>query len=161
MPLEYAAPWKRGAAFLLDLALVSPVAFAAPDGLALAGVLALGSAACEMSGWQRTPGKAALGMKAIERHGRRVGAGRALARSALKSWALFLFVWGWLASKPGGWDGGNGWKSVLYILPLAALAVSISADGRRRGWHDRICGTSVISLPESEVKAEEERPDRA
>jgi uncharacterized RDD family membrane protein YckC len=156
MPLEYAAPWKRGAAFLLDLAIVSPVVFAAPDGLAVAAMLALGSAACETSGWQRTPGKAVLRTKTMERHGRQVGSVRAVARSALKSWALFLFVWGWLGPKTGFWEGGNVWKTVLYFLPLALLGISIAADRRRRGWHDRICGTSVISLPGSEVKAEEE-----
>jgi hypothetical protein len=67
MPLKYAAPWKRGAAFLLDAALVAPLALFAP--LAGAGALALSGALFEASGWQATPGKRWLGLRVIEAEG--------------------------------------------------------------------------------------------
>ncbi len=71
MPLKYAAPWKRGAAFLLDAALVAPLALLAP--LAGAGALALSGALFEASGWQATPGKRWLGLRVIEAEGRQIG----------------------------------------------------------------------------------------
>jgi len=68
MPLEYAAPWRRGAAFLLDAVLVAPVAVWAP--LAAVGVWAVTGALFEASSWQATPGKRALGLRVMEAEGR-------------------------------------------------------------------------------------------
>ena len=76
--LNYAAPWKRLAAFAIDL----PVLAAAGWGCRmlfpqLAGlewlVGWLYCAGLECSGWQATPGKRALGLKVGDLQGNRVG----------------------------------------------------------------------------------------
>jgi uncharacterized RDD family membrane protein YckC len=153
MPLEYAAPWKRGAAFLLDVAIVAPLGWLVSPAVAL-GVGAIVSAVSEGSAWQRSAGKAALGMKLIEHQGRRPGYGRAAGRSVLKYWSLFLCLDPWMSGRLTP-------RTILYLLPLLAAVALLPLARRRRTWWDRVCGTSVISLPPSQVKATRQTPDRA
>jgi uncharacterized RDD family membrane protein YckC len=153
MPLEYAAPWKRGAAFLLDLALVAPLGWLVSPAAAL-GAGALLAALCEGSEWQRSPGKAALRLKLIEHQGRRPGPMRAAGRSVLKYWSLFLCLDPWMS-------GRFAPRTILYLLPMLSALALLQMARRRRTWWDRLCGTSVISLPPSQVKAARQTPDRA
>jgi uncharacterized RDD family membrane protein YckC len=130
MPLKYAAPWKRGAAFLLDAALVAPLALFAP--LAGAGALALSGTLFEASGWQATPGKRWLGLRVIEAEGRRVDLRRAAVRHFVRAAPLVL----------AAVDQGGGALALAVLLAMPALA-----GGRRRSLWDRVSGTSVIAPP--------------
>jgi uncharacterized RDD family membrane protein YckC len=130
MPLKYAAPWKRGAAFLIDAAMAAPLAGVSP--VAAAGVLALAGTLFEASTWQATPGKRWLGLRVMEAHGRRVDWRRAAARQAVRALPLALWTiqphWEWLAA--------------------AACGALIGAvGGRGRTLWDRAAGTSVIAPP--------------
>lgn len=138
MPLEYAALPKRGAAFLIDALLLAPAALIASQSAPLAGAAAaLWWAAFEASPWQASPGKRALGMRTIQAEGRRVGFGRALARSALKALPLaFIPISPWAAAAVG--------------LVAAALVL---IDRRRRSYPDLLAGTAVIVPPTSKDKA--------
>lgn len=130
MPLKYAAPWKRGAAFLLDAVLVAPLALFAP--LAGAGALAVSGALFEASGWQATPGKRWLGLRVIEAEGRRVELRRAAVRHLVRAAPLVFAAL------------GEGTAALALALLLAAPAL---AGGRRRSLWDRVSGTSVIAPP--------------
>lgn len=130
MPLEYAAPWRRGAAFLLDAVLVAPVAVWAP--LAAVGVWAVTGALFEASSWQATPGKRALGLRVMEAEGRRVGWRRAAVRQVAKLGVVAAVA------------GGAGWG---WAVAFAALAAPAVGGGRRRTVWDRVAGTSVFAPP--------------
>jgi len=132
MPLEYAALPRRGAAFLLDTLMLTPAILLARESAPLAGAAAtLWWAAFECSPWQAWPGKRLLRMKTIEAGGLRVGIGRALLRSAIKSLPLaVVFALPWVAAA------------------LAALsAAAVVAGRRRRSLHDLIASTAVILPP--------------
>lgn len=130
MPLKYAAPWKRGAAFLLDAALVAPLALLAP--LAGAGALAVSGALFEASGWQATPGKRWLGLRVIEAEGRRVDLRRAVVRHLVRAAPLVL----------AAVEQGGGALALTLLLTVPVLA-----GGRRCSGWDRVAGTSVIDPP--------------
>lgn len=130
MPLKYAAPWKRGAAFLIDAAMAAPLAGISP--VAAVGVLALAGTLFETSTWQATPGKRWLGLRVMEANGRKMDWRRAAARHAVRALPLALWTlqprWEWLA--------------------VAACAALIGAFGRRgRTLWDRLAGASVIAPP--------------
>jgi uncharacterized RDD family membrane protein YckC len=74
-------------------------------------------AAFEGSRWQASPGKLALGLEVVDRHGRRIGVLRSLARQGLKLVEI----------------GSTG---LGYLL--AAMT------GRRQAFHDVVAGTYVV-----------------
>lgn len=138
MPLEYAALPRRGAAFLIDALLLAPAALIASQSVPLAGAAAiLWWTAFEASPWQASPGKRLFGMRTIQSEGRRVGFGRALARSALKAIPLaFVPVWPWAAAAAG-----------------AVAAALMLVDRRQRSYPDLLAGTAVIVPPKGQDKA--------
>lgn len=130
MPLKYAAPWKRGAAFLMDAAMAAPLAGISP--VAAVGVLALAGTLFEASAWQATPGKRWLGLRIMEANGRKIGWRRAAARHAVRALPLVL------------WTVQPRWE---WIALAACGALAGAFGGRGRTLWDRVAGTSVIAPP--------------
>lgn len=112
--------------------MLTPAILLARESAPLAGAAAvLWWTAFECSPWQASPGKRLLRMRTIETGGLRVGFGRALVRSFIKSLPLaLLFALPWAAAA------------------LAALsAAGILAGRRRRSLHDLMASTAVIVPP--------------
>lgn len=130
MPLKYAAPWKRGAAFLVDAAMVLPVAALSP--LSAVGLLALTGTLFEASPWQATPGKRWLGLRVMEAEGRRMKWRRAAVRHVARAVPLALAAAG---------------EPVLAAVSAGLFVAPLLAGPRRRAMWDRLAGASVISPP--------------
>ncbi len=130
MPLKYAAPWKRGAAFLVDAAMVLPVAGLSP--LAAVGVLALTGTLFEASPWQATPGKRWLGLRVIEAEGRRMTWRRAAVRHLARAVPLALLAAG---------------EPVSAAVAAGLCVVPVLSGARRSTLWDRLAGANVIAPP--------------
>lgn len=130
MPLKYAAPWKRGAAFLVDAAMVLPVAALSP--LSAVGLLALTGTLFEASPWQATPGKRWLGLRVMEAEGRRMTWRRAAVRHVARAVPLALLA--------GGEPVSAAVAAVFCVVPVLTGA-------RRSTLWDRLAFANVIAPP--------------
>jgi uncharacterized RDD family membrane protein YckC len=130
MPVPLAAPWKRGAAFLLDLAMAAPLATLSPP--AAVGVFVLAGTLFEASPWQASAGKRWLGLRVMQAQGRRVTIARAAARHALRAVPVALLA----LDLP-----------VEAATAFALLGIPALAGRDRRTLWDRLAATTVFALP--------------
>lgn len=93
-------------------------------------------------------------IRVVDRHGMRLGQGRALARYAA-SWAWF---WPPLAlTWPLQWPASRvAWLWALWVLVWAALS---RAHPSRQFWHDALAGTRLIDVsPAAQAKSQAKAP---
>jgi uncharacterized RDD family membrane protein YckC len=143
----YAGLVTRGVAFVIDAAIINVVAFVTGASVTLAlsifgisldelptaltaavgaGAWLILSIAYFVVSWMltgQTPGMRLMAIRVLGRDGKRIGFGRSLRRLV---------------------------GMVLAALPLFAGYLLILVDDRRRGLQDRIAGTVVVFLTESE-----------
>lgn len=137
MALGYAGPFRRGAAFLLDLIPVAGMGFLLvvnPGGGPLPVAWLPGLVywtAFAASPWQASPGQRIFGLKLMEYQGRRVLRWRALSRAFLKMLMVALVF---------------QWPSIGAAIALLTLG-HMALQKRHRTWIDLLCGTAVIELP--------------
>lgn len=131
------------------LAIAAGIALAAPlDGwpmrllvmlLVVAAVLTAYAVALGTTG--STPGKAALGLRALdERDGTPIGVGNALVRSVVVALA--------------------GLPTLGFGLATLAMTAVVDPEHRRRGWHDRLVGSVVYDVRPPRAEAEPREPER-
>jgi uncharacterized RDD family membrane protein YckC/Tfp pilus assembly major pilin PilA len=155
----YAGFWRRFAAYAIDYVLVllgSAVLGAAAQ---LAGIVGDGAqlslavlagyflycALLESSGLQATLGKRALGIKVVDRHGERIGFGRAAARFAAKLLSVLTLLLGYLLVLV------TPRRQALHDL-LAGTLVTFDETPRRPVWMVAAVSTTA-SLPFAAILA--------
>lgn len=122
-PPLYAAPWKRLAAFLIDLPVLfllttgARALFGPHDGLECVLACWLYYAGLESYGWQATLGKRALGLKVTGAQCGCVGILRASARY---------------------------WAKMISIVSLGAGFVMIFFTEKRQAFHDYLAGCVIV-----------------
>ncbi len=99
--------------------------------------------------WGATAGQRIAGIRVVRfADDRPVGPGGALLRWAVSAVPLLVGVaallWAW-------WSGTEGipgaWLAVLSLSMWALMHASVLWDPQRRGWRDKLVGTSVVRLP--------------
>lgn len=137
----YAGFWRRFAAYAIDYVLVLLGSAVLGAGAQLAGVAGDGTqlslavlagyflycALLESSALQATLGKRALGIKVVDRHGERIGFGRAAARFAAKLLSVFTLLLGYLLAAV------TPRRQALHDL-LAGTLVTFDETPRRPAW---------------------------
>jgi uncharacterized RDD family membrane protein YckC len=91
--------------------------------------------------WGRTPGMAALSCRVVGPDGRPPGWASSAVRMVVFAWPTLL-MW---ATTP--FDGIDGVTQAIALIWWIGLLISIATDPERRGWHDRVAGTSVVMAP--------------
>jgi uncharacterized RDD family membrane protein YckC len=160
LQVELADPGERIAAFLIDVCLilgaiivvvavvglVAGFTLRARVALALAGLVAflvrtLYFTRFELVWQGSTPGKRAIGLRVIDRHGGPLLPGAVITRNLTREVETFLPLIALLSASAGGW-GGIG--LALWLLLLAAVPF---ANRNRLRAGDMLAGTVVIAVP--------------
>lgn len=167
LPLDLADAGQRMGAFLLDLLILGGI-FIAFTLLMLLASLVVGKPLAFRAAWVmwlagafflrnfyftwfearprgRTPGKRALGLRVIARHGGRLTLDAVIARNAMREVEFFLPLT--FLAMSGGKDGPEGWAILCGILWSAIFLFMplMNRDRLRAG--DLLAGTWVIRAP--------------
>lgn len=101
----------------------------------------------------KTSPKAWFGLQLVDDRGQVPGLGRVLLREGVGRWGVPL------GTAYGIWRASGAYPDLTILLGLSALGLLVESgsallDPQRRPWRDRLAGTRVVDLQDSEVAME-------